>query len=338
MSQLPVQQRQDPVEALLFKNIDVSRDVLPKFMNPEKMARLALRTIRTNPVLARCTPASLVSCIMEAGAMGLEIDMRGLAYLVPFKNEATLMIGYKGLMELAYRSGKVSLIFADIVCSNDQFEYELGLYPKLRHVPALGDRGRMLAVYAVAKMTNGDPQFVVMSMSEIEEVRKASRAGASSPWNQWYSEMSKKTAIRRLCKYLPLSADVQRAISIDEAGERGENQFDIIVEEKKSKREALTEAIEAPVEEPQPKRSRKKQEAPAPAPATPESEDILAKFDSMCADLEVSRDEGDAVARSYAMLKHVSEAQAKTFFYNNQNDFCRYINAERERKQQQAEA
>ena len=222
----------DPIADLLFANLKKARDVIPSHLNPEKLARLALRTIRANPKLAQCTPASLVASIMEAAAFGLEIDQRGLAYLVPFwdktigKFVCTLMIGYKGLMEMAYKSGRVRQVYAEIVCQNDKFEYEMGLNPTLRHVPALGNRGQMVGVYAVAKLIDADPAFVVLATSDVDKVKAASKTKdrPDSIWNLWPEEMAKKTAIRRLCKFLPLSADMQQAIAVDEAGERGEPQ------------------------------------------------------------------------------------------------------------------
>ena len=219
-------QSNDPIANLLFENLAKARDVIPAHLNPDKLARLALRTIRTNWALQCCTPASLVASIMEAAAFGLEVDQRGLVYLVPYKNECKLMLGYKGLMELAYRSGRVKQIYAETVHERDRFQYEMGLEPMLKHVPNLGDRGEMVGVYAVARMTDVEPAFVVLDRNEIEKVKAASKTTrADTPWNTWTEEMSKKTAIRRLCKYLPLSADLQQAIAIDEAGERGEKQI-----------------------------------------------------------------------------------------------------------------
>ena len=196
-------------------------------MTPERMCRVALNTIRRTPTLLECAPETLVSAIVEASSLGLEIDSRGQAYLVPFFNKKTgtkdvqLIPGYKGLADLAYRSGRVASIFAEVVCENDKFKFALGLEPVLEHTPDLLNRGEMKAVYAVARMKDGEAQFVVLGKSDIEKVKKASKASDSGPWKDWEDEMWKKTAIRRLCKMLPLSPEIQRAISIDELGDAG---------------------------------------------------------------------------------------------------------------------
>lgn len=229
MSSLPQTQRREPpvianVTNLLAANMKAIQSCLPKHMTPERMCRVALQTIRRTPQLMNCTPESLVAAIVEASSLGLELDLRGQAYLVPYKNSVTLIPGYKGLMDLAYRSGRVTNIYAEVVCENDQFAFALGLAPKLEHTPNLEDRGALKAVYAVARVKDADPAFVVLGKTEIDKIRKASKASGSGPWVQWEEEMWKKTAIRRLCKYLPLSPEIQKAIALDEAADAGVSQ------------------------------------------------------------------------------------------------------------------
>lgn len=226
MSALPQTQRHEPpvvanVANLLAMNMKAIQSCLPKHMTPERMCRVALQTIRRTPQLMNCTPESLVAAIVEASSLGLELDLRGQAYLVPYKNSVTLIPGYKGLMDLAYRSGRVTNIYAEVVCENDHFAFALGLAPKLEHTPNLEDRGALKAVYAVARVKDADPAFVVLGKTEIDKIRKASKASGSGPWVQWEEEMWKKTAIRRLCKYLPLSPEIQKAIALDEAADAG---------------------------------------------------------------------------------------------------------------------
>lgn len=218
----------DSVQALLVANFKAIQSCLPKHLTPERMCRIAVQSLQRNPDVLECTPESLVKAIIESSSLGLEIDSRGLAYIVPYGNKnqnghknATLIFGYKGLMELAYRSGRVASIHAETVCENDIFEFELGLSPRLKHVPNLDDRGGLRAVYAVAHMKDAAPAFVVMGKADVEKVRRASKAGNSGPWTQWAEEMWKKTAIRRLCKYLPLSPEIQRAIALDEQADAG---------------------------------------------------------------------------------------------------------------------
>jgi len=259
------------VTNLLAANMQAIKSCLPKHLTPERMCRIAVQTISHTPQLQKCSPASLVGAIVEASSLGLEIDTRGLAYLVPYKDTVTLILGYKGLMDLAYRSGRVANIYAETVCENDEFTFELGLTPKLTHRPNLEERGRMRAVYAVAKLKDADPVFVVLGRSEINKIRKASRAASSGPWVQWEEEMWKKTAIRRLCKYLPLSPEMQRAVVLDEACDAnlpqhlGESILNLNEDAYgPSKAEALNTALEThaePVAEPAP--------APSKEPAKP---------------------------------------------------------------------
>lgn len=220
------------VQQLLGANMKAIQSCLPKHMTPERMCRVAFSTVTRTPSLLECAPQSLVAAIVEASSMGLEIDSRGLAYLVPFWNknlkrkEAKLMTGYKGFMQLAYNSGRVTSIYAEVVCEKDTFEFAMGLDAKLVHIPNLEDRGPMRAAYAVARVKDADAAFVVMGKSEIMKIKAASQGAdkADSPWDKWEEEMWKKSAIRRLCKYLPLSPEMQRAVALDELADAGKVQ------------------------------------------------------------------------------------------------------------------
>lgn len=220
------------VQQLLGANMKAIQSCLPKHMTPERMCRVAFSTVTRTPSLLECVPQSLVAAIVEASSMGLEIDSRGLAYLVPFWNknlqrkEAKLMTGYKGFMQLAYNSGRVTSIYAEVVCEKDTFEFAMGLDAKLVHVPNLEDRGPMRAAYAVARVKDADAAFVVMGKTEIMKIKAASQGAdkSDSPWVHWEEEMWKKSAIRRLCKYLPLSPEMQRAVALDEMADAGKAQ------------------------------------------------------------------------------------------------------------------
>ena len=166
--------------------------------------------------------------MMNSAQLGLEPNTPlGQAYLIPYKNHGTLeaqfQIGYKGLIDLAYRSGQVKTIYAEAVYENDEFEYELGLNPKLVHKPAIKDRGDVIYYYAVFKLTNGGEGFTVMSKDDIERHKnrfsKAANAGFS-PWSTNYDEMAKKTVIKKVLKYAPLSTDIQSQIAQDETIKR----------------------------------------------------------------------------------------------------------------------
>ncbi len=143
----------------------------------------------------------------------------GRAYLIPFNDfkknitVCTLIIGYKGLISLAYRSGQVKTLMAQIVCENDAFDFEFGLQHRLSHKPALKDRGEVIAVYSYGLMEGGMSAFDVMSVEDVERIQKRSKSAGSGPWVTDWEEMARKTVLKRLSKYLPLSVDFMDAVS-----------------------------------------------------------------------------------------------------------------------------
>lgn len=201
---------------------------LPRHMSPERMIRVAVTAIQKTPKLMECSQQSLIACIVEASQLGLEPDgVIGHAYLVPYKNkntgrmEAQLMAGYKGLIELARRSGQIGAVNAEIVYANDEFRIVKGLNPDLVHVPNWENPGEMIAAYATAKLKDGDVQFCVMPRADIDKHRARSKASGYGPWVTDYEWMAKKTAIRQLCKLLPCSIEMQTVLSKEELRDAG---------------------------------------------------------------------------------------------------------------------
>jgi recombination protein RecT len=198
---------------------------LPRSMDADRFSRLLLTAVNTNPDLLGCDPKSFLAAGVQAAQLGLEPnDARGLAYLIPFRDKGVskvqLIIGYRGMIDLARRSGMVSSINAFAVYEGDHFRYELGLNPSIEHVPSPDcdeDPAKLTHVYAVAKV-QGEPQFVVLTRKQVDKVRASSRGAQSqySPWHTHFAEMALKTAIRRLAKYLPQSVEVANAIESDE--------------------------------------------------------------------------------------------------------------------------
>jgi recombination protein RecT len=211
------------IRALLDKSKQQIRMALPSHLNPDRMLRIAMTSIQRNPSLLDCTPESLIGAIIQSSQLGLEPDgVLGHAYLVPYGKVCTFIPGYKGLMALARRSGEISTIYAEVVHAKDVFEYELGLNAKLKHVPTDDeDEGAFTGVYAVAKLKDGGIQFVVLKKGAIERIRKRSKASNNGPWVTDYEEMAKKTALRRLCKHLPCSVELEKAVALDERAEIG---------------------------------------------------------------------------------------------------------------------
>lgn len=197
---------------------------LPSVITPERFTRMVLSALSATPKLAECSPQSFLAAMMTAAQLGVEPNTAlGQAYLLPYRNhgqmECQFQLGYKGLIDLAYRSGEVSVIQAHTVYENDVFEYELGMDPKLRHVPAKADRGEAVAYYAMFKTKDGGYGFEVMSVDDVQ--RHAQRysksyGSGSSPWRSNFDEMAKKTVLKRALKYAPLKSDFVRGISQDE--------------------------------------------------------------------------------------------------------------------------
>lgn len=189
------------------------RRALPRHLSPDRFARIAITALTRTPKLQQCTPESLMKCLLDLSATGLEPDGRR-AHLIPYGNECTLIIDYKGLVELIRRSGEVIGLRAETVCEFDEFDWING---EITHkVDWRRPRGDVQAVYAEAKMKDGETQTAVMTREEVEEIRKRSRAGNNGPWVSDWSEMAKKTAVRRLSKMLPLSSEVAQNIAADD--------------------------------------------------------------------------------------------------------------------------
>ncbi|HUW09401.1 MAG TPA: recombinase RecT [Anaerolineae bacterium] len=206
-------------------------DALPnKSVTADRFARIVLTTLQRTPKVAECNPKSIMACVMESASLGLVPDgLTGQAYLIPYKDTCTLIIGYRGLLQLARNSGQISAIYVYPVFGSDKWKFYQGLNPNIVHEPDLNQPDRENAenlryVYAVAVFKDGSKVFDVMSRNEVDRIRSRSRAGGSGPWVTDYVEMAKKTVLRRLSKMLPLSADAHRAIAADDATDQGEPQ------------------------------------------------------------------------------------------------------------------
>ena len=225
--------------------------VLPKHLDADRMLKLALVAASQNPDLLNCTPESVIRSVMIAGQLGLDCSgALGSAYLVPFKRECQLIIGYRGMIDLVRRAGELSQIEARVVYSADEFELEYGMQPKFRHVPKLdGDRGRPRLAYCIARLRDGSTHVEVMTMDELERVRASSRSGSSGPWSQWPDEMRKKTVVRRAFKYLPVSiekaGDARRVEAAEALAEGEAGDFSDILALPPAEPSAIAEAVAA---------------------------------------------------------------------------------------------
>lgn len=208
---------------------------LPKHLDGDRMARIALTSFRSNPKLAKCEPRSVFASIIIASQLGLEPGVMGQCYLIPYKDECQLQIGYQGLIELVRRSGKVTRVEAHVVHSNDEFDYSVGLTTTLTHKPVLdGDPGEPRLAYAVAEFNGGGFHVEVMTRAQIHAIRdrsqnviSARKYGKKTPWDTDEEEMWRKTLIRRICKFLPKSAELATALALDNTADHGAQHVDI---------------------------------------------------------------------------------------------------------------
>lgn len=199
--------------------------VMPKHMSSERMYQIALSAINTTPKLAECSPATILSCVMKCSALGLEpsaVDGLGRAYILPYRSkqgmQAQLILGYKGMIALARRSGEIKDISARAVYEGDEFDYSFGLDEHLSHKPAARehkDGEKPTHVYMVAHFKDGGHYMDVMTFQEVEAIRKRSKAANNGPWVTDYEAMAKKTVIRRAFPYLPVSVEAMNAAASD---------------------------------------------------------------------------------------------------------------------------
>lgn len=211
-----------PIEAMrgtLVKMQPEFQAALPPQIPVEKFIRTTLTAVQMNPELLGADRRSLLGACMKAAQDGLLLDGREAAPVI-FRTKEGPKVQYMpmvgGILKKIRNSGELASISAHVVYSNDQFEYELGDNENIIHKPFLGeDRGKPIAVYAVAKTKDGAIYREVMSVADVDKVRQASRAKDAGPWVQWWDEMAKKTVIRRMAKRLPSSADVDQVLASD---------------------------------------------------------------------------------------------------------------------------
>ena len=226
------------VEGLIKKTVSQYGQLLPKHMSPDRLTRVALTTMRLNPELYKCTVDSLRGAFFQSAFLGLEPNVEGQAYIIPFNNnrkrpdgsgwhtvkEAQFQIGYKGYVELFFRHQNSTSLDMQKVCENDMFDYEYGTESYLKHRPARGDRGPVIGYYAVAKLSQGANAFKFMTVEECMDHGKThskcynKKDGAfykSTPWATNPDAMCVKTVLMQLMKLLPKSVQIQRALAMD---------------------------------------------------------------------------------------------------------------------------
>lgn len=221
------------------------------------MAQVNL-AMRKNVQLSKCDPQSIFEAAMACAHLELPPNTpEGYAYIIPYGTTAQFQLGYKGLVELAYRSGVVKAINAEIVVAEDTFRVELGTERRLVHEPSWDSSikrtyDKAVAIYATAKLNNGETVFHVMTKADVDKIRATSKAGSSGPWKEWPEAMAKKTAVKQLLKLLPSSNTDNRfkvAAEWDSSAEAGKRlrvdseRLDIIQEDDGTPDQEILEAI-----------------------------------------------------------------------------------------------
>jgi len=206
---------------------------MPKGAEATQLIRDALTALRTTKNLDRCEPASVLGALMTCAQLGLRPGVLGQAWLLPFwdrklnggkgGHRAQLVIGYQGLVELAYRSGHVASVIARTAYEHDVFEVDYGLADTIVHKPNMdGSRGRPIAYYAIVKYVSGGYAFWVMSDQEMRSYRDNHATAVKDgkvfgPWVDHFEGMAHKTVLRRLAKFMPKSVELANAIAADES-------------------------------------------------------------------------------------------------------------------------
>ena len=224
------------LKTLIEKSLAELGKAVPSCMNAERLGRIALTTIRLNPKLAECTPESFLGALFQSAQLGLEPNVEGQAYLIPYTNskkingewvkvnEVQFQIGYKGYIELFYRHSSAEFVDMHTVYENDIFECEYGSNAHIKHIPTFKNRGEVIGYYAVAKIKNGGSIFKFMNLEECLEhgkthskcIDKATgNFQKGSVWDKDQNAMCKKTVLIQLAKLMPKSIELQKALAMD---------------------------------------------------------------------------------------------------------------------------
>ena len=212
MANLPAVQE---VRTAIEKMAPQFKAALPGHVSVEKFVRVTLTAVQTNPQLLEADRRTLFAAATKAAQMGLLPDGREGA-IVTFKGQAQWMPMVAGIMKLVRNSGEISTWSVQAVYENDTFDFCLGDEEHITHKPALANRGKIIAVYSIVTMKDGEKSREVMSVEDVNAIRARSRSGGSGPWQTDYAEMAKKTVVRRHSKRLPLSTDIDGVVHEDD--------------------------------------------------------------------------------------------------------------------------
>ena len=227
-------EKADGLRGLVGKYEKDFTKLLPAHIPAARFCRVAIYAAINTPKLLDCTKRSFIGALLECGTLGLEPGVAGQCWLIPYAKKATLVLGYRGLLQLQYRSGKVSVSYANVVYESDEFEYEL-YPPRLIHKPVRGvagaepERGGLMAVYSVMKNALGHEHWNVMEGHEVLKIKAMAPNSdkKDSPWIRWEPAMWKKTGLKQHNKVMPISIEdrsMERAVELDNRADAGMDQ------------------------------------------------------------------------------------------------------------------
>lgn len=252
-------QKQQKVQDLLDLYRGSIAAAMPSTLTPDRMIRAVLSATVRTPELLDCTQYSLMGAVLTVAGLGLMPDgTTGEAYLTAVRRgkiiEANFIVGYKGLCTLAYRSGLVASIVARAVYEGDEFDYELGLNEKLKHIPKGNTNPAQIThFYSIVRMVNGGHSLDVMPVDVVNKARDESENYIQAPvkeetiWHKNYADMGCKTVLRRNLKYTPFSAEVAKAIAHDELGDVGKQNMKLEVLQELATTDEMKDAAYAEV-------------------------------------------------------------------------------------------
>lgn len=197
-------------------------------IDAQAVARIALTTLSDpkSPKLLECDERSVCASIVTALALGLEPDnVSGMAYLVPYGKTCTLIVGYRGMIQLAWRSGQIKGWATYNVYAHEPFDRDTGRLQEIQHTPLPpSKRGEYIGSYTKVTFIAGGVHYEWMWREEIDAICKRSAAGAKGPWSTDTDEMRRKTVDKRAFKRIPSSPTLQRAVALDDQAQSGQAQ------------------------------------------------------------------------------------------------------------------
>lgn len=201
---------------------------LPRHLNPDRLCRIALTEFRKNPALKNCDPKSVFAAVIMSSQLGLEPGVMGQSYLIPYKNECQFVPGWQGLVDLAMRTGRAS-VWTGAVFRGDDFEYELGTNPRIKHEPCgESDPALMTHVYAVGRVNGCDwPIIDVWKSEKVKAHRdKYNKVGGRHYSYRHWEMYARKVVLLQVLKYMPKSAELALAVELENSALAGTQHLD----------------------------------------------------------------------------------------------------------------